>query len=354
MTEGADQARTPFHAHGSPTCQTSPVQPSPRPQVFDAYWRFAAERQAIFYRRLAGEPRPWTSDHVLRTFKFCNVFRASDRVSQYLIRRVAYGPIAEALPPEDVLLRVVLFRLFSKETTWGLLESATGGVRRSTLDVDRLTHLLGAARQRSAIYTSAFILAPSGNGHPKHRMHLELVASMFRPGALGSTLSRARSLEDVYTSLLEWPMIGPFLAYQIAIDLNYTQHLDFDENEFTVAGPGALRGLHKVFEDFRGRSPSYLIHMMVERQEEEFRQRGVAFGGLFGRPLHAIDCQGLFCEVDKYSRERFPELKSARVRIKQRFEPSPAAPPLFFPPKWGLNDLLPSHAGVQQQFPSLA
>jgi hypothetical protein len=38
------------------------------------YWRFAAERQRIFERRLAGDPPPWTSDRILREFKFCNVF----------------------------------------------------------------------------------------------------------------------------------------------------------------------------------------------------------------------------------------------------------------------------------------
>ena len=60
-------------------------------QVFDAYWRFAAERQQVFYRRARREPPPWTDDPILDRFKFCNAFRASDRVSQYLIREVIYS-----------------------------------------------------------------------------------------------------------------------------------------------------------------------------------------------------------------------------------------------------------------------
>jgi hypothetical protein len=65
------------------------LPPSVRPSnVFDTYWRFAAERQEIFFRRLAGAPPPWTADSILRRFKFTNAYRASDRVSQYLIKRV--------------------------------------------------------------------------------------------------------------------------------------------------------------------------------------------------------------------------------------------------------------------------
>ena len=57
--------------------------------------------------------------------------------------------------------------------------------------------------------------------------------------------------------------------------------------------------------------------------------------------MHAIDCQGLFCETGKYCREAAPELASARKRIKARFTPIPEPIRLFFPPKWGINDKLP-------------
>ena len=328
------------------------MEPIRRDLLYDAYWRFAAERHAIFARRVAGQPSPWTNDNTLREFKFCNVYRASDRVSQFLIRRVAFGLEPGGLAPEDVFLRVVLFRLFSKERTWDLIEASTGGLCRATLDVQRLSEVLDEARRRGPIYTSAFILAPDPHGASKHRSHLLLVESMFRPGGLGQDLAHAVSLRSVYEALLAWPLIGPFLAYQMAIDLNYTEFLDFDEDEFTMPGPGALRGLKKVFSDFGDKTPAELVHMMVERQEEEFVRLGLTFDGLFGRRLHAIDCQGLFCEIDKYSRQAFPTLKSERVRIKQRFVASPEPLPLFYPPTWQINDKLPPvhpRTGVQQQ-----
>jgi alpha-glutamyl/putrescinyl thymine pyrophosphorylase clade 1 len=48
--------------------------------VFYAYWRFAAGRQNIFYRRLQRVNGPLTDDPIpiLRCFKFANIYRASD------------------------------------------------------------------------------------------------------------------------------------------------------------------------------------------------------------------------------------------------------------------------------------
>lgn len=131
--------------------------------------------------------------------------------------------------------------------------------------------------------------------------------------------------------------MGPFMAYQTAIDLNYSELLDFDENDYTQAGPGALRGLKKAFADLGDFTPADTILWMTDRQEEEFRRLDLPFGGLFGRPLHGIDCQGLFCELDKYCREAVPELASARSRIKAKYSGAEGDIELFFPPKWQLS-----------------
>ncbi|MEO8686056.1 MAG: nucleotide kinase domain-containing protein [Devosia sp.] len=58
--------------------------------VYETYWRFAAERQRIFFKRLNGGVYPWSEDPILNEYKFTNVYRAADRVSQYLIKNVIY------------------------------------------------------------------------------------------------------------------------------------------------------------------------------------------------------------------------------------------------------------------------
>src|SRR5204862_8320187 len=102
----------------------SPIIPT---EVYDAYWRFAAERQGMFFRRLSGASQPWTHDPILGTYKFTNAYRASDRVSQYLIRRVIYRPDLPSTPTE-VCFRILLFKMFNKVETWELLETVFGTV----------------------------------------------------------------------------------------------------------------------------------------------------------------------------------------------------------------------------------
>src|SRR5713226_7060040 len=83
-------------------------------KVFDTFWRFAAERQGVFFSRLSGSPPPWTNDDILGGNKFTNVYRASDRVSQYLIRNVIpWGRQSE----EEVFFRIMLFKLFNRGET---------------------------------------------------------------------------------------------------------------------------------------------------------------------------------------------------------------------------------------------
>jgi hypothetical protein len=164
---------------------------------------------------------------------------------------------------------------------------------------------------------------------------------MFVHDALGECLLAAQTLRELYDLLHRYPLMGDFMSYQTAIDLNYSDLFSFSENDFTQAGPGALRGLKKCFEDFGDYTPSEIILWMVEHQEEGFSRSEQEFAGLWGRPLHAIDCQGLFCETDKYCRQAAPELSSGRKRIKARFSITPDPIQLFFPPKWGINDRLP-------------
>jgi hypothetical protein len=167
---------------------------------------------------------------------------------------------------------------------------------------------------------------------------------MFLHDALGKRLLAAKLLQQVYELLCRYPLMGDFMSYQTAIDLNYSDLIDFSENEFTQPGPGALRGIRKCFESLGGYTPTEVIMWMVEHQEQEFARLSLSFNGLWGRPLHAIDCQGLFCETDKYCREAAPELASARKRIKARFSVASEPIRLFFPPKWRINDRLPKGA----------
>ncbi|MCH4810909.1 nucleotide kinase domain-containing protein [Vreelandella neptunia] len=318
---------------------TRRTPPKIRENVYDLYWTFASRRQAIFEARLRGQSQSWTSDPILQTYKFCNVFRAADRVSQFMIRDVAYGQHAETTA-HDRVFQITAFRTFSNIATWKSLTNELGGA-------PCLQHLRSGEFERAlervkiqngGLYTGAFILCANKafGFDEKHRNHVALFKHMFLDHACAEKILQASSLKAVVDILQSFPLMGPFMAYQTSIDLNYSDLIDFNENDYTQAGPGALRGLKKAFTDFGDYSPADIILWMVDRQEHEFSRLDLPFHGLFGRKLHGIDCQGLFCELDKYCREAVPELTSARKRIKAKYLGAKGNIDLFFPPKWQL------------------
>ncbi len=319
---------------------------TPRPEVLDVYWRFAAERQEIFFKRLSGAPGPWTADPILTAHKFCNSYRASDRVSQYLIRNVIF-PESRNYPEEDTAFRILFFKLFNTVGTWRFMEGRLGDITLKSFNFKHYDTLLTEANRSAPIYTAAYITcATQAFGHPrKHQNHLALLERMFRHDALPTRLQRATTFAEVFALLRGYPLIGDFMAYQLATDLNYSPVLNFPETSFTAPGPGALRGIKKCFSSLGFHTPESIIRHMQESQEEAFQERGITFKSLFGRPLQLIDCQGLFCETDKYTRVSHPHLQSARSRIKQAFTQHPEPLRVFYPPKWGLNKHLPPLQG---------
>jgi hypothetical protein len=199
--------------------------------------------------------------------------------------------------------------------------------------------LSDALAERRRIYSAAYIMPTPRLGEAlKHRNHLKLLMSMM-DGQMPARIASAKTLREAYHLLNAVPSFGPFLAFQYAIDLNYSPLTSFSEMEFVVAGPGAIDGLRKCFRDSGGLDDRDLIRATAEMAETWFAQLGLEFPALWGRPLQLIDFQNLFCEVGKYARQAHPTApgSSGRTRIKQRYT-SPTALPITaqFPPKWGL------------------
>lgn len=309
-------------------------------EVFDTYWRFAAERQNVFFRRAVQSQPPWTSDPILLRYRFTNAYRAADRVSQFLIRQV------QANGPQDrrsLFFRTILFKLFNRIETWKLLESKHVAISPETYDLKSYEAVLSNAMAIGRrIYSAAYIM-PSGRveGQRKHEAHLKLLELMMKDD-LPSRIAESGSMQQAFDLLRQCPMIGDFLAYQYVTDLNYSELLNFSEMDFVMPGPGARSGIRKCFAEYGSYSESDLIRWMADHQEEEFARRGIEFQSLWGRPLQLIDCQNLFCEVDKYARVYHPDVVglSGRARIKQEYRINSEPVDYWFPPKWGLNEKL--------------
>lgn len=294
------------------------------------FWEFVHARQAIFYARIQGLSRPWSEDEILNRYKFTNVFRASDRVSQYLIRNVSYNYSQE---PEEIIFRTLLFKIFNLESTWEYILRTLGTPTIGTFDMVSMSTVLNFAGK---IFNNAYMMGgyPTWGFNRKHWNLLKTMEVMIEDGILAK-IAAAPSLRYVYELLLPYPLMGKFVAMQYAIDINYGAAVDFDEDEFIQLGPGALRGMVRIFslsrEEVLQDGMPY-IRRMTEQQPSDVR--------LFGRPLHLIDVQNLCCEFDKYCRAKFPdEDMYGKKRIKEKYTPSDQGKVVYwFPPKWGINE----------------
>ena len=309
-----------------------------RQKVYDLYWYFACERQNIFWKKLNNEPAPWTNDPILQTYKFCNSYRVNDRVSQYLLKNVIYN--MNKYSSEDMLFRILIFKLFNKESTWELLIDNFSDITLKTFNMEKYSKVLENAIENGIkIYNDAYIsCANKAFGYDrKHDNHLALLNKMFNIDNIQEKILSCKTMEEAFYIIKSYPLIGNFMAYQLVTDINYSDIVDWKENEFTVAGPGSLRGIKKCFIDKGNMSNEDIIRYMYNNQDYEFKRLNLNFKRIGNRPLQLIDCQNIFCELDKYCRQALPELKSNRTKIKKKYVPKKSKIEYIYPPKWHID-----------------
>lgn len=309
-----------------------------RQEIYDLYWYFANERQNIFIKKLNGDTPPWTNDPILKIYKFCNSYRVNDRVSQYLLKNVIYN--GKTYKDEDMLFRIILFKLFNKESTWELLIKEFKDITLSTFDMKEYSKVItNAINNNIKIYNDAYIsCATKAFGYDrKHDNHLALLNKMFIIDKVQDKILKCTNMEQAFKIIKSYPLIGNFMAYQLITDINYSDIVDWKEDEFTVAGPGSLRGIKKCFIDKGNLSNEDIIRYMYHHQEEEFKRLNLDFKTIGNRKLQLIDIQNIFCELDKYCREKVPSLKSNRTKIKKKYTPKQTKIEYIYPPKWNIK-----------------
>ena len=296
----------------------------------------------IFWRKCKHDDNcKWTDDVILQKYKFTNVYRATDRVSQYLIHEVIYKDL-NYFSPEDVLLRILIFKIFNKPETWEYLNHALDEpISTNTFAPHKISQLLTEYQKCHPLFNNAYMMTGSHQKYDylatKHEKWLTMVQKEIIDKHILYKILKAPSLESVYNLLKNCSLIGGFLAYQYAIDFNYSPYVNFDENSFVKAGIGAIRGIKKCFKQF-GESFEDAIHFVAENFLDLSKRYG--YDQFKMLPNHAptlIDFQNCFCETDKYLRAKLPELRIGNLRIKQRYKANSNALHYMFPPKWNIQ-----------------
>lgn len=315
----------------------------PDDDVLQYYFYFIQERMNVFWNRCSGV-EPLTHDVILQTYKFTNVYRACDRVSQYLISQVI-GSGERQYSPRDMLLRVLVFKIFNRIETWEYLRDTYGEITETHFEVEEISRILTKRRLVAPIFSNAYMMTGSHSLYnylpTKHEKWLTMVKQEFLGKNIVGHVLGASSLQQVYEILRQCSFMGDFLAYQYAIDFNYTPYLNFSENSFVKAGIGAIRGIKKCFVSYGGEYEDAIRYVFDHFTELQERYEYTLFKSLPGHQPTMLDLQNCFCETDKYLRVKLPDLQIDNVRIKQKYKPSNQPLHFVFPTKWNIkNDSL--------------
>lgn len=203
---------------------------------FQRYFETARERHSIYLRRQAGEPAPWTSDPCFQQFRFCNVFRELDRVTQWFREN-----IREPLKyNSSVMLATIAFRWWNLPATGEILKPF---LLSDTYDLPVWKQLLDARKAAGEkIITGAYIVkTPKGMSKIDGILYGIQEAKMREPRLLQwlrETPSEERTLQELWGILQDFPYIGEFTGYEIVTDLYWTSILKDARDAMTWANPG--------------------------------------------------------------------------------------------------------------------
>ncbi len=261
------------------------------------------EREAIRKRKLQGLPWPWTSDPLLRDFRWCNVRRLDDRVSQELFE-VWYRPEAD---DRTLFAAVLLGRLIN----WpqALVES-TRGQPFQISDLPLVCSNLNERADRGdKVFTGAYIV-PGVPGLKK----VDSVCLLVEKILAHPLPVLAGSMRETWGNLLQFGGMGRFLAGQVVADLAHLPPGQTwgDADSWAPLGPGSARGLNRLLgrpkdkalsqDDFDKYLPE-LMSVVRPRTTDIWEDR----------KLQAFDQQNVLCEHDKYCRL---QLQEGQVRAR--------------------------------------
>lgn len=285
------------------------------------YW--VRERYAIRQRRLSGNPWPWTDDEILRDWRFCNVRRIDDKVSQWLLNEW-YTPY---LDHPNMLLACILARQLNT------IESLQAVGFPETWKPKEVYRILDDRQQAGMKnYAAAYVVtgAYGPKGQPKKSKAYNTVYTVvdfFYKNNYAEKIDTS-SMEKTWLALRRGPGQGSFFTGQVVADLRWGLTGEWeDRNTWAPMGPGSERGMNRLHErpiDYKIPQHQFLDELRVFADEVREMCRDNDLEEL-AESLELIDVQSVMCEGDKFLR-----IMNDEGRPKQRYFPpitSPTLPP---------------------------
>ena len=259
------------------------------------------ERESVRIKKEAGEPKPWTTDPIIRDYKFCNVRRNDDRVSRWIHDHWLH-PYANH---PSITFAMCVARIFNWPETLELIEDL---VFHETWQPEEMRKRIKEYRdQGNKVFTGAYTVSTCGLAMDKVDYVIDKVFTPLRKTITNP--KEGQTLEEVWEDLCQYQGFSSFMAGQVVADLKYIKPLlhATDWNTFAPLGPGSIRGLNRL----HGRELGYNVKQQQGTQELLEIQSIIKRELSLDIALH--DVQNVHCETDKYLRLKYD---NGKVRSK--------------------------------------
>lgn len=269
------------------------------PQSELLHW--VKERESIRVKKEAGEPKPWTTDPILRDYKFCNVRRNDDRVSKWIhnnwLKPYKGSP--------DIAFAMCVARILNWPESLKRIEHV---VFAEYWDADKARKILKDYRdKKNKVFTGAYTVSTCGLTMDKIDYVIDKVFTPLAENLM--TPHQGETLEHYWEYLCTFQGFSSFMAGQVIADLKYIEPLLYadDWDTFAPLGPGSIRGLNRYF----GRALTY--NLKQQQGTEELMQIQCIINNELALDIALHDVQNVCCEFDKNMRLRYD---NGKVRSK--------------------------------------
>lgn len=297
------------------------------------FFAFAKTRHNIYIKRQTGAKYPWTTDPILGTYRFTNIYRELDATTIAL--RVMTDTIFDQ---ETVLPFIIQMRWLNRRETWKTMLDYAGGDVCVLADhlvspnsLDKIKDHIVKTMPYGPWVTGAYIIkTPNGMNKLdgvfdvmkkfvtqqkpfRIRLRKEVAEPLSWYHVSNDMLQNKNTytLEDTWEWLKQFECQGQFTAYEAVSDFRHTDLLNSapDIMTWANAGPGAMRGLNRIYERSifnTSRSTDWQSEMQnllrLSQQPEIWPSDQE-----YWKPWEMREVEHTLCEFDKYERVRLKE-----------------------------------------------
>jgi hypothetical protein len=253
----------------------------------DILW-FIKERNTIWEKKIKGEAPPYTTDPILATYRFCNIFREFDR------QTIEFHQLLKPLTSDFSLWLLNMFycRMVARTETVKEVGLLSFNQKEHTAFYERL---MESPRPRFGTpYVFPISVIQKSEFPTREKFIVGHLPQVMKTIASHISTWHGKSVADALDSIL--PIFGfnlKFLWTEVLIDVAYQfpEHIDLF-GKFPV-GPGSLPTMERLNQDM---NPSDLVAELAKFPLDT----GILVNGKALR-LSAENWEGVGCEYRKYT-----------------------------------------------------